>query len=152
MGDGSGADRYDPCRWEPEATRKLGEAARPVGKHWFRWEVRGMESFPPTGGALTVSNHSGGILTLDTVTFSSAFYDRFGYDRPVLTLGHDALFTGRIGDWVSRIGLIPARRTVATQALRSGAVVMVFPGGIYDAYRPTLRENVIDFNGRTGYV
>ncbi|WP_234786904.1 1-acyl-sn-glycerol-3-phosphate acyltransferase [Mycolicibacterium monacense] len=73
-----------------------------------------MESFPRSGGVLTVSNHSGGILTLDTVTFSSAYYDRFGYDRPVLTLGHDALFTGPIGDWVSRIGLIPAHRAVAT--------------------------------------
>ena len=30
--------------------------------------------------------------------------------------------------------------------------MLVFPGGIYDAYRPTLAENVIDFNGRTGYV
>jgi 1-acyl-sn-glycerol-3-phosphate acyltransferase len=29
---------------------------------------------------------------------------------------------------------------------------VVFPGGDYDAYRPTLSENVIDFNGRKGYV
>ena len=28
----------------------------------------------------------------------------------------------------------------------------MFPGGIYDAYRPTLAQNVIDFNGRIGYV
>jgi 1-acyl-sn-glycerol-3-phosphate acyltransferase len=28
----------------------------------------------------------------------------------------------------------------------------VYPGGDYDAYRPTLRQNVIDFNGRAGYV
>jgi 1-acyl-sn-glycerol-3-phosphate acyltransferase len=28
----------------------------------------------------------------------------------------------------------------------------VFPGGIYDAYRPTARADVVDFNGRTGYV
>uniref|UniRef100_A0A5Q5BJU3 Phospholipid/glycerol acyltransferase n=4 Tax=Mycobacteriaceae TaxID=1762 RepID=A0A5Q5BJU3_MYCSS len=152
MNDASAADRYDPSRWDPNSTRKLLDSARPVGKHWFRWEVRGMESFPRSGGVLTVSNHSGGILTLDTVTFSSAYYDRFGYDRPVLTLGHDALFTGPIGDWVSRIGLIPAHRAVATQALQSGAVVLVFPGGVYDAYRPTLRANVVDFNGRTGYV
>lgn len=148
----SAANRYDSSRWDPAATRKLIDAARPVGRHWFRWEVRGMESFPETGGALTVSNHSGGILTLDTVTFSSAFYDRFGYDRPVLTLGHDALFTGPVGDWVSRIGLVPAHRAVATEALKAGAVVLVFPGGVYDAYRPTRRANVIDFNGRTGYV
>ena len=29
---------------------------------------------------------------------------------------------------------------------------MVFPGGDYDVYRPTISENVIDFGGRTGYV
>ena len=39
-----------------------------------------------------------------------------------------------------------------TTALRAGAVVMVFPGGDYEVYRPTLSENVIDFEGRTGYV
>jgi 1-acyl-sn-glycerol-3-phosphate acyltransferase len=29
---------------------------------------------------------------------------------------------------------------------------VVFPGGDYDVYRPTLSENKIDFGGRTGYV
>lgn len=138
--------------WDPEFTRRMIEAARPIGKRWFRWEVHGLETFPSDGGALTVSNHSGGMLTLDTLIFSTAFYDRFGYDRPVLTLGHNALFTGPVGDWMTRIGLIPAERDSAADALQSRAVVLVFPGGIYDAYRPTLSENVIDFKGRTGYV
>jgi 1-acyl-sn-glycerol-3-phosphate acyltransferase len=152
MHDASSADRDSQPHWDPELTRQLINAVRPIGKRWFRWEVHGLESFPRDGGVLTVSNHSGGILTLDTFIFSTAFYDAFGYDRPVLTLGHDALFTGAIGDWMSRIGLIPADRAVATDALESGAVVLVFPGGIYDAYRPTLQEAVIDFKGRTGYV
>jgi 1-acyl-sn-glycerol-3-phosphate acyltransferase len=30
--------------------------------------------------------------------------------------------------------------------------VVVFPGGDHDAYRPTSAQNVIDFDGRTGYV
>ena len=30
--------------------------------------------------------------------------------------------------------------------------MLAFPGGDYDAYRPTLGENIIDFDGRTGYV
>ena len=30
--------------------------------------------------------------------------------------------------------------------------MLVFPGGDYDAYRPTGSGNVIDFNGRTGYA
>jgi len=29
---------------------------------------------------------------------------------------------------------------------------LVFPGGVYDSYRPTMTQNVIDFKGRTGYV
>jgi 1-acyl-sn-glycerol-3-phosphate acyltransferase len=31
-------------------------------------------------------------------------------------------------------------------------VVLVFPGGDYDAFRPTRTANTIDFQGRTGYV
>ena len=30
--------------------------------------------------------------------------------------------------------------------------MLVFPGGVYDSYRPTMTQNVIDFKGRTGYV
>jgi len=51
-----------------------------------------------------------------------------------------------------RAGYIRANRENAAKALRTGGVVVVFPGGDYDAYRPTLSENVIDFNGRKGYV
>ena len=40
----------------------------------------------------------------------------------------------------------------ADEALRSGGVAAVFPGGDYDVYRPTLTANKIDFDGRTGYV
>jgi 1-acyl-sn-glycerol-3-phosphate acyltransferase len=49
-------------------------------------------------------------------------------------------------------GVIEASRENAAKALRDGAVVLVFPGGDYDSYRPTFTENVIDFAGRTGYV
>jgi 1-acyl-sn-glycerol-3-phosphate acyltransferase len=152
MNDAADAYNHHRPRWDPAVTRQMLDAARPIAKRWFRWEVHGLETFPREGGVLTVSNHSGGILTLDTLLFSTAFYDRFGYDRPVLTLGHNALFTGPLGDWMTRIGLVHADRAVAIDALQSSAVVLVFPGGIYDAYRPTLRGNVVDFKGRTGYV
>jgi 1-acyl-sn-glycerol-3-phosphate acyltransferase len=91
-------------------------------------------------------------MTPDVLIFAAAFYRRFGYDRPVYTLGHDALFAGPLGDWAARLGLIPANRQNAVTVLRSGGIVLNFPGGIYDAYRPTLGENLIDFNGHTGYV
>lgn len=147
-----GMDVSDFGGWDPSFTRRAITAAKPIGKRWFRWRVHGLDTFPTGGGALVVSNHSGGIFTADTLILATALYDRFGYHRPVLTLGHTMLFQGPQGRWLSRIGLIHAERSVANNALRSGAVVLVFPGGIYDAYRPTARADVVDFNGRTGYV
>jgi 1-acyl-sn-glycerol-3-phosphate acyltransferase len=51
-----------------------------------------------------------------------------------------------------RAGLVRATRENAEQALRSNAPLIVFPGGDYDAYRPTTSTNVVDFGNRTGYV
>ena len=53
---------------------------------------------------------------------------------------------------VSRLGVIHASRENAARVLHSGAVVLMFPGGDYDAFRPTMSQNVIDFEGRSGYV
>ncbi|MGH3523132.1 MAG: 1-acyl-sn-glycerol-3-phosphate acyltransferase [Mycobacterium sp.] len=79
-------------------------------------------------------------------------YRQRRYDRPVYTLSHDVLFTGPIADFFIRTGFIRANHENADAALRSGGVVVVFPGGDYDVYRPTLSENTIDFDGRTGYI
>ena len=54
--------------------------------------------------------------------------------------------------FLERTGVIRATPGNAAAALARGALVLVFPGGDYDVYRPTRRENVIDFGGRTGYV
>ena len=86
------------------------------------------------------------------VIFGSAFYEKFGYDRPLFTLAHNQVFMGPFEGWLSRLGVIHASRENAAAALHSAAAVLVFPGGDYDAYRPTGSRNVIDFNGRTGYV
>ena len=99
-----------------------------------------------------MSNHSGGMLTPDALVLGTAYYEKFGYGRPVYTLGHDKLFVGPLKGWLTRAGVIHASRANASKALHSGAVVLVFPGGDYDAYRPTSADRVIDFNGRTGYV
>jgi 1-acyl-sn-glycerol-3-phosphate acyltransferase len=139
-------------QWDPGFTERLVKAAEPLARRWFRFEVRGLTNLPPDGGALVVGNHSGGMLTPDVLVFASAFYDSFGYDRPLYTLGHDGMFVGPMSDWLGRLGVIRANPENTAAALRSGGVVLVFPGGVYDAYRPTLGANVVDFNGRTGYV
>ena len=151
MTDSESPDTDDIGKFDPGLTQRMIGVMRPVLKTYFRSEVHGLDSFPP-GGALVVGNHSGGMFPMDVPIFSVDFYDKFGYDRPVYTLSHDILFMGATGPFFRRTGYIRANRENAAKALRSGGVVVVFPGGDYDAYRPTLSENVIDFNGRKGYV
>lgn len=138
-------------KWDPGLTARIVRWMRPLVKGYHRAEVRGLDSFPP-GGALVVSNHSGGLFPVDVPVLATGFYEKFGYDRPVFTLSHDMLFAGPIGEFFVRTGFIRANHDNADEALRSGGVVVVFPGGDYDVYRPTLSENKIDFDGRTGYI
>ncbi len=138
-------------KWDPGLTERVMGLLRPFIKGYHRAEVRGFESFP-NGGALVVSNHSGGLFAMDVPVFATGFYDTFGYERPVYTLSHDLIFTGFTADFFRKTGFIPANHSNADEALRSGGVVVVFPGGDYDVYRPTLEENKIDFGGRKGYI
>ncbi len=152
--DLTGNEIADPeaAKWDPTFTELLINAVTPVIKRWFRPEVRGLETFPPTGGALLVSNHSGGVLTPDWNVLAPALYGRFGYDRPLYTLAHYGVFLTPFRASLGRLGVIHASRENAEESLRSGAMVLAFPGGDYDAFRPTFSQNVIDFGGRTGYV
>ncbi|OBI83513.1 lysophospholipid acyltransferase family protein [Mycobacterium sp. E740] len=148
----SEAEKPEVAKWDPAFTRGVVNAVGPLFKRYFRAEVRDLGGMPATGGALVVSNHSGGMLTPDVMIFAPAFYKKFGFDRPIYTLGHYGIFMGPLGDLLRRAGVIEASRENAAKALRDGAVVLVFPGGDYDSYRSTFTENVIDFAGRTGYV
>lgn len=118
---------------------------------YFRSEVRDMDRVPE-GGALMVGNHSGGILAMDVPIIAVSFVETFGPERPLYCLAHDVLFTGPVGPFMRKFGFVTADRGSAHEVLSSGAVTIVFPGGDYDAYRPTLTANRIDFAGRTGYV
>jgi 1-acyl-sn-glycerol-3-phosphate acyltransferase len=138
-------------KWDPGITQRVMGITRPFLKRYFRSEVRGLDNVP-AGGALVVCNHSGGLLPTDVPILAAEFYHEHGYDRPIYTLSHDMIMTGPTGDFFKRIGYISANHENADEALRSGGLVVVFPGGEYDVYRPTLTANKIDFGGRTGYI
>lgn len=145
-------DNPEITKWDSAFTKRVINVMTPFVTRWFRAQVRGLESFPSVGGALVVSNHSGGVLPPDWNVLAPAFYGKFGYDRPLYTLAHYGVFFTPFAGSLRRLGVIHASRDNAAQALRSGAVVLDFPGGDYDAFRPTMTQNVIDFEGRTGYV
>jgi 1-acyl-sn-glycerol-3-phosphate acyltransferase len=134
------ADSHATARdCHPDLLRQMITLARPLYNLYFRSEVRGLDGFPP-GGALIVSNHSGGILAQDVPVFWLGFFEKFGYDRPIYTLMHDLLLRGPTIPVFTRLGMLRASRDNAVKAMRSGAAVIVFPGGDYDALRPTSQQ------------
>ncbi len=139
------------AKWDRDLTRRVVDLTRLIVKTYFRSRVMGLENIP-AGPSLMVSNHSGGMVTFDLSVIAVDYYKAFGYDRPLYVLAHDNFFRGPVADFFERTGVIRATPEHAAAALATGAPVLVFPGGDYDVYRPTLRENVIDFGGRTGYV
>jgi 1-acyl-sn-glycerol-3-phosphate acyltransferase len=141
----------DVDKWDAGLTEVVVGLTRPIVKRYFRAQVRGLENIPD-GPSLVVMNHSGGLVTPDMSVFAVAYYDSFGYERPLYTLGHDTLFAGPAAELLRRTGVIRATRDNAAAALAAGAVVLVFPGGDYEVYRPTVQEDVIGFGGRCGYV
>lgn len=147
---GADVDRPGDER-DPRAVAAFMRVVRPVMRSYFRCEVRGMEHVPEEG-ALVVSNHSGGMLTVDLPVFLCGFVDQFGVERPFYLLAHEFLLHGPVGSLFRSWGLVEASRKNAAALLRSGGVTMVFPGGEYDAARPSSQANRIDFGGRTGYV
>lgn len=138
-------------KWDPRLTRRVVDLTRPVVKLYFRSQVTGLENIP-AGAALLVSNHSGGLVSFDLSVFAVDYYQKFGYDRPLYVLAHDSFFRSPAAGFFPRTGVIRATRANARAALARGGLVLVFPGGAYDVYRPTVQENVIAFGGHTGYV
>ena len=136
--------------YDPEFVEGFLPLLRPLAQY-FRYEIEGLDRLPD-GGALAVSNHSGGTLAMDLPLFGHAYYSELGMERPFFMLGHEMLFMTPAADTFRRAGLVEATRENCQAALEAGSVTMVFPGGDWDASRPTAEANTIDFAGRTGYV
>ena len=138
---------------DPEFIRRhLMPAFRALSSLYFRADVEGLERVPD-GPVLLVGNHSGGLLTPDTIVTVRAWHDRFTVERPLYALAH-AMATGVpvIGEVARRFGALTAGQDAARAALDRGASVLVYPGGDREVYRPWPKRHRIDFDGRTGFL
>jgi 1-acyl-sn-glycerol-3-phosphate acyltransferase len=119
---------------------------------WYRGEVRGLGNIPDEGPVLMVGNHSGGNMTPDTVVFTLAFNTFFGVERPFYQLAHNLVFSMPGLGALRKFGTVAASPRNARQALRAGAALLVYPGGDYEAHRPSWQRNRVDFDGRQGFI
>jgi 1-acyl-sn-glycerol-3-phosphate acyltransferase len=119
---------------------------------YFRGEVRGLGNIPDHGPVLLVGNHSGGNVTPDTTVFSLAFNAYFGVERRFHQLAHNLVLSMPGLGFLRKYGTVAASPDNARKALRSGAAVLVYPGGDREVHRPTWQSGRVDFGARKGYV
>jgi 1-acyl-sn-glycerol-3-phosphate acyltransferase len=119
---------------------------------WFRGEVRGLGNIPEEGPVLLVGNHSGGNVTPDTGVFILAFSTYFGVERRFHQLAHNLVLSMPGLGFLRKWGTVAASPENAEQALRSGAALLVYPGGDHEVHRPSWEGNTVNFAGRQGFI
>jgi len=131
-------------------------AARPMLERYvsyFRPEVRGFDRVPDHGPFVVVGNHSGGQMPPDIPVLLTAWWRERGEDEPIYALFH-SFFLGLpgVGPAMARAGAIEAGPAEAEAILRGGAILIDYPGGDYEVFRPWRERNRIDFGGHLGVI
>jgi 1-acyl-sn-glycerol-3-phosphate acyltransferase len=136
-----------------DTVRRSHKILSAIVKRYFRSEVRGMERVP-SSQTILVTHHDGGILPINGICLGVAWYDHFGFDRPLYVLTHDLIhrvfeaFTSLLAD----SGLVRADRHLMDATLRAGESVLIFPGAARESFRSFWQRREIDLGGRTGFV
>jgi 1-acyl-sn-glycerol-3-phosphate acyltransferase len=123
-----------------------------VSRYYFRVRHFGLDGIPPDQ-AIFVGNHSGGLTTPDSAMTAHAIWSRFGADYPAYAMIHPSIFLFEaLAKPLVRLGGLAATARMAHRALRSGASLLIYPGGGDEAYRSFANRNIVDLRGRSAYV
>jgi 1-acyl-sn-glycerol-3-phosphate acyltransferase len=137
---------------DPAYIRRSLRFTWPLIAAWFRPDIRGLERIPARGPVLLVGNHSGGNVAPDTLALTLAFYRRDGAARPFFQLAHHLVMRAPWLSLLRKYGTIEAGRENARAAFARGAAVLVYPGGDWEAHRPSWQGHRVEFAGREGFV
>jgi 1-acyl-sn-glycerol-3-phosphate acyltransferase len=91
-------------------------------------------------------------MTPDTILFTLAFSTFFGVERRFYQLAHNLVLAMPWLAALRKFGTVAASPSNASEALDSGAALLVYPGGDYEVHRPSWRRNKVDFGGRKGFI
>ncbi|HEY6798794.1 MAG TPA: lysophospholipid acyltransferase family protein, partial [Kineosporiaceae bacterium] len=149
----TGDYEVDEFGFDPDLTDTvLLNLLRPLYRHWFRVEVRGIQNIPDTGGALLVANHSGAIA-LDSLMTQIAVHDEHPKHRHLRMLGADLVFsTPVLGELARKGGATLASNADAERLLSSGELVGVWPEGFKGIGKPFSERYKLQRFGRGGFV
>lgn len=116
---------------------------------YFHATMEGAEHIPREGGVLIVSNHA--LFALDSAVLAALI---------VRDLGRFPRFLGDRNLWkipglrelITAIGALPGEPRAAAALLRSGELVMVYPGGVDDSLKLRSERYQLKWKSRAGFA
>lgn len=128
--------------------RRAVAVMRPL-QLYHRHHVAGLHHMPAHGGVLLVVHHT--FATYDSFLLGLAIAEHTG--RVMRGLGDDLIFRTPGTRTLGRsVGLVPASPGAGLRLLRSGAVVGVAPGGMWEALRGRTERYRTRWGRRRGFV
>ena len=133
---------------DSKMVRRALRVMRGIGAY-FRYEARGLEHIPASGGGLLVMPHT--LLTIEGMLLGVEILDQCA--RRVRSLGDHQLFTiPGVREFLLAIGTVDGRRDSAIKLLQDGNLCMVMPGGAREAWQPFHRRHDIVWDGHYGFI
>ena len=125
-----------------------------IYQYYFRVQTDGWENIPPTGRALLIGSHNGGLATPDTVMMTYDWFRQCGTERLAYAVMEPRIwhFLPGLARLAVQVGTIQPRPNLIRTALNRDAAVLIYPGGAKDVFRPYSLRNRIYFHGHRGFI
>ena len=128
---------------------KKALAAINLLRRYHRHTVQGMDHIPRAGAALVVVHHS--FATYDIAMLGCAIFAHTG--RIPRALADRLIFkVPPLARVVSALGGVEGHPEIARTLLQSGHLVMVAPGGMREALRPSQHRYQLSWDNRLGFA
>ena len=127
----------------------LGRLFTEAPIRYFHATLEGIEHVPRTGGALIVGNHAllgldgwvlGALLVRETGRYPRFLGDRNLFRVPVL------------GAALTAVGVVAGEPQRAQQLLEDDELVVVYPGGVDDSFKPASQKHRLQWGRRAGFA
>lgn len=143
-----GVPAFDHVRALSHTT--LGRRLRDLPIEYFRATMEGVHRLPREGGALLVGNHA--MTGLDGFVLGALVTRETG--RHVRFLGERNLWRiPLLRELLDAVGALPGEPGAATELLRKGELVGVYPGGIEDSWKLTTTQKYrLQWGHRAGFA
>jgi len=116
---------------------------------YHRYRVRGLDHIPRQGPAIIAVSHS--LITYDVALLALRSFN--GRGRMLRGLGDRSIFrTPGLRSVAWSLGAVEANRDMAVAMLAQGEVIVIAPGGMREALRPSTARHQVLWQRRKGFV